>query len=117
MNSFKHIISIKSSNAYSKKNNSVYNGSSFNIKFPNFVNVSTISLKITTSSEFSPPFEPEDVITGLIYLRATEKNSIKSQKSIIFLATTATISFALVFISVKTSWMSSSEIKLNLSVK
>jgi hypothetical protein len=62
-----------------------------------------MSLKITTSSEFSPPFEPEDVITGFIYFRATEKNSMRSQKSIIFFTTTATISFALMFISVKTS--------------
>ena len=57
LNSFKHIISIKSSKAYSKKNNSVCKGSSFKIKFPIFVKVSTISLKISTSSEFSPPFE------------------------------------------------------------
>jgi hypothetical protein len=42
---------------------------------------------------------------------------MRSQKSIIFFTTTATISFALMFISVKTSWINSSEIKLNLSEK
>ena len=103
LNSFKHIISIKSSKAYSKKNNSVCKGSSFKIKFPIFVKVSTISLKISTSSEFSPPFEPEEVTTGFVYFIAAEKNSIKSQKSIIFLLITATISLALALISVKTS--------------
>ena len=58
---------------------------------------------MTISSEFSPPLVPDDVTTGFVYLRAAEKNSIKSQKSIIFLLITATISLALVLISVKTS--------------
>lgn len=61
------------SNEYSRKNISVYYGSSFNIKFPNFVKVSIINLNIFFS--FPPSTDPLEVTIGLVFFKVWQKKS------------------------------------------